>query len=58
MTGRGDSKSLEAAIARQVISRRGKPEDLVGTLLFLCSDRSDFITGQTILVDGGQTRRI
>jgi NAD(P)-dependent dehydrogenase (short-subunit alcohol dehydrogenase family) len=58
MTGRGDQVSLQAAIARQVISRRGTPEDLVGTLLFLCSDRSSFITGQTILVDGGQTRRI
>ena len=58
MTGRGNSKTLDAAIARQMIARRGTPQDLVGTLLFLCSDRSDFITGQTILVDGGQTRRI
>lgn len=58
MTGRGESSVIEGAIAQQVIKRRGTPHDLVGTLLFLCSDRSDFITGQTILVDGGQTRRI
>lgn len=29
------------------------PEDLVGTILFLCSSDSDFMTGQTLLVDGG-----
>ena len=29
------------------------PQDLVGTVLFLASDDSDFITGQTINVDGG-----
>ena len=29
------------------------PEDLTGTMLFLCSSDSDFITGQTLVVDGG-----
>jgi NAD(P)-dependent dehydrogenase (short-subunit alcohol dehydrogenase family) len=58
MTGRGDPSVLEPVIARQVIKRRGTPDDLVGALLFLCSDAASFITGQTILVDGGQTRRI
>jgi NAD(P)-dependent dehydrogenase (short-subunit alcohol dehydrogenase family) len=29
------------------------PEDLLGTLVFLCSSDSDFMTGQTIVVDGG-----
>lgn len=29
------------------------PEDLVGTLLFLASPGSDFITGQSLVVDGG-----
>ncbi len=45
-------------ISRQLIKRRGAPVDLVGALLFLCSDASAFVTGQTIVVDGGQTRRI
>ncbi|MBI2954421.1 MAG: 3-oxoacyl-ACP reductase FabG [Chloroflexi bacterium] len=34
--------------------RRQRPEDLVGTIVFLASDDSDFITGQTINVDGGE----
>jgi NAD(P)-dependent dehydrogenase (short-subunit alcohol dehydrogenase family) len=58
MTGRGDPAILEPVIARQLIKRRGAPVDLVGALLFLCSDASAFVTGQTIVVDGGQTRRI
>lgn len=35
------------------IGRLGKPEDIVNTLLFLCSDESSFITGQVVKVDGG-----
>jgi 3-oxoacyl-[acyl-carrier protein] reductase len=43
-----------AAIARaQCIRRTEVPGDLVGTILFLASDDSSFITGQTINVDGG-----
>jgi 3-oxoacyl-[acyl-carrier protein] reductase len=30
------------------------PEDLTGAVLFLASPESDFITGQTLLVDGGR----
>ncbi len=37
------------------IKRIEVPEDLTGTVLFLASDDSDFITGQTILVDGGKS---
>jgi NAD(P)-dependent dehydrogenase (short-subunit alcohol dehydrogenase family) len=33
----------------------GVPEDLIGTAVFLASEASDFITGQTIFVDGGLT---
>jgi NAD(P)-dependent dehydrogenase (short-subunit alcohol dehydrogenase family) len=36
----------------------GPPEDLVGTLLLLCSKAGDWITGQTILVDGGWITRL
>ncbi|HID10704.1 MAG TPA: SDR family oxidoreductase, partial [Candidatus Latescibacteria bacterium] len=31
----------------------GKPEDLAGAAVFLASEASDYITGQTIFVDGG-----
>jgi 3-oxoacyl-[acyl-carrier protein] reductase len=38
---------------RRCFQRDQVPQDLVGTVLFLASDDSDFITGQTINVDGG-----
>jgi NAD(P)-dependent dehydrogenase (short-subunit alcohol dehydrogenase family) len=37
------------------LGRIGVPEDLIGTAVFLASDASNFITGQTIFVDGGLT---
>jgi NAD(P)-dependent dehydrogenase (short-subunit alcohol dehydrogenase family) len=37
----------------RAIQRDQEPDDLVGTLLYLCSSDSDFVTGQTIVVDGG-----
>jgi NAD(P)-dependent dehydrogenase (short-subunit alcohol dehydrogenase family) len=35
--------------------RLGTVDDLVGPVLFLCSDRSAFITGHVMYVDGGRT---
>jgi NAD(P)-dependent dehydrogenase (short-subunit alcohol dehydrogenase family) len=40
-------------MASRALKREAIPEDMVGTLVFLCSPESDFITGQTIVVDGG-----
>ncbi|HLH24794.1 MAG TPA: 3-oxoacyl-ACP reductase family protein [Chloroflexota bacterium] len=37
----------------RALKRVERPDDLVGTVLFLASDDADFITGQMILVDGG-----
>lgn len=44
---------VERIISEQCFRRQERPADLVGTMLFLVSDHSDFITGQTISVDGG-----
>jgi len=41
------------AIERRSIKRVEVPEDLVGTLLSLASPASEFLTGQTIAVNGG-----
>lgn len=40
---------------RLSLRRWGKPEDLVGTAIFLASEASDYLTGQTIFVDAGWT---
>ena len=43
----------QANVGMRMLKRAEVPEDLIGTVIFLASDDSDFITGQTILVDGG-----
>jgi NAD(P)-dependent dehydrogenase (short-subunit alcohol dehydrogenase family) len=47
--------ALEATIPGK---KSGPPEDLVGTLLLLCSSAGDWINGQTISVDGGWVMRL
>jgi NAD(P)-dependent dehydrogenase (short-subunit alcohol dehydrogenase family) len=48
----GNKSSLNKALNRPQI-----PDDLVGALMFLLSDASNFMTGQTLNVDGGQMMR-
>ncbi len=53
-----DRKGIQdALVGGQVIKRPGTMEDLANMALFLCSDEASFITGQTILVDGGFTKK-
>lgn len=43
-------------VATRAIRRRAVPADIVGTVIFLLSDAAEFVTGQTICVDGGSVR--
>ena len=43
----------DANAATRAIRRDAMPEDLIGAMLFLCSSDSDFVTGQTLVCDGG-----
>jgi len=47
------AERMQTNIELRMLKRAEVPEDLVGTFVFLASDDSDFITGQTLLVDGG-----
>jgi len=42
-------------IARTPLGRWGQPEDIAGPVLFLASDLAGFMTGQTVVADGGYT---
>ena len=53
-----DSPFRDAIAATIPGKPSGPPEDLVGALLLLCSKAGDWITGQTILVDGGWITRL
>lgn len=41
-------------VNRGALKRSSHPEDMVGAAIFLASSASDFITGQTLIVDGGR----
>jgi len=41
---------------QQPVGRVGNPLDIANMVLFLCSDKAGFITGENICIDGGQTR--
>ena len=48
-------ESLDSYTARIPLRKRGQPEDLSGLIVFLASAASDHITGQTIVIDGGES---
>ena len=47
-------KLRDASVAARTIQRDQLPEDVVGAVVFLCSPAADFVTGQTMVIDGGQ----
>jgi len=51
----GTPEALEKIAKGIPLGRLGSPDDIANAVLFLASDRANFITGQTISVDGGYT---
>jgi len=48
-------KLRDVSVAARTIQRDQVPEDVVGAVVYFCGPGSDFVTGQTIVIDGGQT---
>jgi 3-oxoacyl-[acyl-carrier protein] reductase len=53
MTAKLAEKVQQAMLAEIPLKKFGKPEDVAQACLFLASDESSYITGQTIVIDGG-----
>jgi NAD(P)-dependent dehydrogenase (short-subunit alcohol dehydrogenase family) len=47
-------KLRDVSVAARTLQRDQLPEDVVGAVVFLCGPGSDFVTGQTMVIDGGQ----
>lgn len=52
----GADGGFARVVASQCVPRLARPHDLVSTLLYVCDPGSDFLTGQTINVDGGSAK--
>jgi gluconate 5-dehydrogenase len=50
-----DRDFYEGLVSRIPLGRIADPDDLVGPVLFFCSDASSFCTGQILTLDGGLT---
>jgi NAD(P)-dependent dehydrogenase (short-subunit alcohol dehydrogenase family) len=44
----------EASVSARTLQRDQEPEDVVGAVVYLCGPSAGFVTGQTIVIDGGQ----
>jgi 3-oxoacyl-[acyl-carrier protein] reductase len=52
--GAGDRTWLERRVKDKIpMGRLGQPRDLVGAAVYLCSDEAAYVTGHTLVVDGG-----
>ena len=53
MTEKMPDQARDYLLAQTALGRAGRPEDVSGAVTFLCSEAAAFITGQTLVVDGG-----
>ena len=47
-----------ADAVQQPVGRVGKPEDIASMVMYLCSDKAGFISGENICIDGGMTKQM
>src|SRR5438874_2689527 len=57
MIAEGQKEALDEMLKLVPIGRHGRPEEIADAVLWLCSDRSSLVVGQSIAVDGGFTMR-
>mgnify|MGYP001448573124 FL=1 len=48
-----NTKEKKERLNNMIIKRWGKPQDLIGAAIFLCSDASSYMTGAELIIDGG-----
>lgn len=49
----GDAETRQQYIAMEPVGRMGEPEEVAESVLWLCSEKASFVTGETLAVDGG-----
>jgi NAD(P)-dependent dehydrogenase (short-subunit alcohol dehydrogenase family) len=54
LAGASPGTAKSKRIAALPLERQGRPEDIGNAVVFLASDAADWVTGQTLNVDGGQ----
>lgn len=51
----GTPEGRAKAISEEPVGRMGKPEEIAGAVVWLCSDTAAFVVGHALVIDGGQT---
>jgi NAD(P)-dependent dehydrogenase (short-subunit alcohol dehydrogenase family) len=51
----GFPEGRQAMISQEPVGRMGQQDEIASAVLWLCSDAASFVTGHTVVVDGGQT---
>ena len=51
----GTPEGRARVIAQEPVGRMGRPDEIAAAVLWLCSDAAAFVTGHSMVVDGGQT---
>jgi dehydrogenase/reductase SDR family member 4 len=49
-----DERTLRAATSEAALHRIGEPDEMAGAVVYLCSPAASFVTGQTLVLDGGR----